>query len=182
MRIDDILDAIGEVDEVLVRGAKEVRGSHKTLWVTLGSLAACLLILFMYPIVFISMKGASSADPSAPSQNDGENDAIGRTEVSIYYVEDGEIAVDKVEWLQIREFFNAWRDTNGLGEDVEFINQFLICSADDPPSSTVVNLWISDEIENYYDTMDKELLLRSLTLTMTEYFDITEDDFLLTLQ
>lgn len=182
MRSDDILDAIGEVDEALVKGAKEIKRSHKTLWMTVSSLAACLLIMFMFPIVFISMKGASSADPSAPSEEDGANDSIGRTEVSIYYVEDGEIAADKVEWLEIREFFNAWRDLNGLGEDVEFIDQFFICSADDPTSVTVVNLWISDEIENYYETVDKELLLRSLTLTMTEYFDVSEDDFSLSLR
>lgn len=176
MRIDDILDAIGEVDEALVRGAKEVRGSHKTLWVTLGSLAACLLILFMYPIVFISMKGASSADPGS----DGEADSI--SSISIYYLGEDGIAVDQTEWLSIQEVFNTWRDLNGLGEDVRFISQSFIVSTDDPATVTVVNLWISDEIENYYDTMDKELLLRSLTLTMTEYFDITEDDFLLTLQ
>ena len=176
MRIDDILDAIGEVDEVLVRGAKEVRGSYKTLWVTLGSLAACLLILFMYPIVFISMKGASSADPGS----DGEADSI--SSISIYYLGEDGIAVDQTEWLSIQEVFNTWRDLNGLGEDVRFISQSFIVSTDDPATVTVVNLVVSDDLENYYETVDKELLLRSLALTMTEYFDITEDDFRLTLQ
>ena len=182
MRSDDILDAIGELDEALVREAKEIRRSHKTLWVTLTSLAACLLILFMYPIIFISMKGASSADPIAPSQNDGANDSGDRKEVSIYYVENGEISVDNTEWLNLNDLFYAWSNANGLGDDVKLISQYFICSTDDPSTVTVVNIVVSDEIENYYGTVDKELLLRSLTLTMTEYFDLTEDDFLLTLQ
>ena len=122
------------------------------------------------------MKGASSADPGS----DGKEEDI--SSISIYYLGEDGIAVEQTEWLSIQDVFNTWRDLNGLGEDVEFINQFLICSADDPTSVTVVNLWISNEIENYYETVDKELLLRSLALTMTEYFDVPEDKFLLSLQ
>ena len=175
MRSDDILDAIGELDEVLVRNAKNIKRSHKTLWMTLGSIAACILITFMFPIVFISMRGASSADPSAPEAND----SVGKTHVSIYYVEGDIISVDKIEFAAVEDVFNTWRNSNCLGDDVRFIDQFFICSSDDPSSSTVVNIWISEEIENYYETVDKDLLLKSLKLTMMEYFDVSEDLLLL---
>ena len=173
MRSDDILDAIGEVDDDLVRGAKEIRRSHKALWLTLSSVAACLLIVFMLPIVFISMKGASSADPGS----DGKEEDI--SSISIYYLGEDGIAVEQTEWLSIQEVFNTWRDLNGLGEDVRFISQDFIVSTDDPVTVSVVHLVISDDIENYYDSVDKKLLLETLTLTMTEYFDVSEEHFIL---
>ena len=175
MRSDDILDAIGELDEALVRNAKNIKRSHKTLWMTLGSIAACILITFMFPIVFISMKGANSEAPDS-AENANPTD---KPHISIYYVEGDIISVDKIEFAAVEDVFNAWRNSNCLGENVQFIDHFFICSSDDPSSSTVVNIWISDEIENYYETVDKDLLLKSLKLTMMEYFDVSEDLLLL---
>ena len=181
MRSDDILDAIGEVDEALVRKAREIKKSHKAVWLTLSSIAACFLLAFMLSIVFISMKGASSADPSAPSQEDNENDGV-RTHVSIYYIDGDTLASDEILWGSARDVFNAWRDANGLGEEVEYKSHFYLATTDDPPSSVNVFFVITNELEDYYETIDKDLLIKSLKLTLSEYLNKPEDDILLSLQ
>ena len=48
MKADDLLDAIGEVDDVWVKRAKEKKKTHRALW-AVGTLAACICIVMMLP-------------------------------------------------------------------------------------------------------------------------------------
>ena len=69
----DILEAIGNVDDVLIKRAKENQRSQKALWVTLGSIAACFMLVFILPFVMIALKGANSAAPENESRCDSMN-------------------------------------------------------------------------------------------------------------
>ena len=42
MKADDLLDAIGNVDDVWVKRAKEKKKIHRALWAVVGTLAACI--------------------------------------------------------------------------------------------------------------------------------------------
>ncbi len=80
MNTQDLLFAIGDVDDILIKRAKEKQKSHKAVWITIGSMAACLVLCFMLPIVFISMRGAKSAAPESSYINSAED----ATTVKVY--------------------------------------------------------------------------------------------------
>lgn len=183
MKPDDILDAIGNVDEACVKKAKEKR-SHKALWITIGSLAACLLVILILPRMNMS-------SDSAQSQAGDEEMVIDHEYVWIYYVEDGQIRRTKeYAALQASSIFAVWKEKNGIGDEVELI-KFKIES--DSTTSTyeydgegvvkheigdrrVLNMTVSANLEAYYETVDPELLLDSLRQTMTGYSDLEYEE------
>ena len=88
----DILDAIGAVDDVLLKKAKEKQKSHKAVWTAIGSLAACFLLLVTLPIAFIVFRGADSMAPECADQANGE--AMGSDYVYVRI----DVASSKDEW------------------------------------------------------------------------------------
>ncbi len=50
MKKYDLLDAIGNVDDELVKDAKQKKKSNKKMWATLSSVAACLVLVMVIPI------------------------------------------------------------------------------------------------------------------------------------
>lgn len=67
----DILDAIGKVDDILIKRAKENQKSHKAVWAAIGTIAACFFLIITLPIVLVAFRGASSA---APENTYNDND------------------------------------------------------------------------------------------------------------
>ncbi|MGN1111405.1 MAG: hypothetical protein ACI4QY_07100 [Oscillospiraceae bacterium] len=189
MKSIDILDAIGNVDDWLVIRAKAKKTSDKKLWITVGSLVACMALVFTLPFALIAFRGA---DSTAPETTDMLETAVGFGEVLIYYV-DGDKLGSTTQCLDLEPMgiFWAWREMNGIGDEVEFVK----CLIEDNGVTTeseingvgvvmhqvgdyfIFNLTISKKIENYYDTTDRELLLDSLEQTMTGYLDIEFDEF-----
>ena len=88
----DILDAIGAVDDVLLKKAKEKQKSHKAVWTAIGSLAACFLLLVTLPMAFIVFRGADSMAPECVDQANGE--AMGSDYVYVRI----DVASSKDEW------------------------------------------------------------------------------------
>ena len=83
------------------------------------------------------------------------------------------------------EVFAAWREANGIGTEVEFVNCEIkydgkTPSGANPPNHEAdhytLNLTISKNIEDYYDRIDSELLLQSLKDTMLGYLDTIKYD------
>ena len=54
MKSDDILDAIGLVDDEYVKKAKENQKKHKPVWITMGTIAACLGGLIISGVVLFN--------------------------------------------------------------------------------------------------------------------------------
>ncbi len=79
MKPDDLLDAIGNVDDVCVKRAKEKKRPHRALWAAMGALAACVCIVMMLP------KGILN-----DSSNQAQDEEIYKN-IWIYYVKDGEV-------------------------------------------------------------------------------------------
>lgn len=190
MNSSDILDAIGNVDDWLVIRAKAKKTSDKKLWITVGSLVACMALVFTLPFALIAFRGASSA---APETTDMLDVGIGSGEVLIYYV-DGDKLGSTTRYLDLEPegIFKAWREMNGIDDEVEFVKCFIEDNGKTTESGGLVtheigdyfifNLTISQNIENYYDTTDRELLLDSLEQTMTGYLNIEFDEFNLILE
>ena len=88
----DILDAIGAVDDVLLKKAKGKQKSHKAVWTAIGSLAACFLLLVTLPMAFIVFRGADSMAPECADQANGE--AMGSDYVYVRI----DVASSKDEW------------------------------------------------------------------------------------
>ena len=202
MKPHDIFDAIGNVDETCVMKAKEKKKSHKKLWITASSIAACLALIICLPIMFISMNnmGTDKNNTAGPNEGmlipDGGNDnemALEQDNVWIYYIDGNEI-VREQQYLPMEpeSIFNAWKEKNGIGDDVEFIRVNIDSNGKTTEKDGMVehqignyfvcNLTISKSIENYYDTIDKELLLDSLEQTMTGYSNIEYDEYNLILE
>ncbi len=193
MRSIDILSAVGEVDDEYVTKAKAKRTSKKKLWIALGSsAAACLALVLAVPIMF-AMRGATAPTPGTAEPN-GETAPTDQGTIfetapvydnaKIFYVADGKISSKNQPMeLSAENAFIAWREANGIGDEVEFVK----CEIKDNSFDTekviggvavvehtvgdyfILNLTISKKIENYYDRVDSELLLDSLEQTMRHF-------------
>lgn len=195
MKLHDIFDAIGNVDETCVMKAKEKKKSHKKLWITASSIAACLALIICLPIIFVSMNnmGSDKNNTAGPNDNNNGEIAMEQDDVWIYYVDGDEINRER-QYLPMdpEDIINAWKEKNGIGDDVEFIRVKIDSNSKTTEKNGMVehqignyfvyNLTISKSIENYYDTIDKELLLDSLKQTMTGYSNIEYDEYNLILE
>lgn len=193
MKSDDILDAIGNVDDACVKKAKEKKKSHKAIWITIGSLAACAVLRYL-PFIFIAMHGAGAAMDGSPSN--GEI-AVAYKDVRLYYVDENEIKqTERYLPLSAEEIFAAWREKNDIGDEVAFFGTEIDSNGKTVEYESdgeavvrheigdyfVYTLTISKRIEDYYDRVDPELLLESLKKTMTGYSAIQYDEYHLILE
>lgn len=194
MKSSDILDAIGKVDDECVRKAKEKKKSNKRVWITVGSLAACMVLLFMAPFIYIAFQGANSA---APEGAGGQDLAVESEYVWIYYVDGDEInRTSQYLPLSAEQIFYAWREQNNIGDEVAFIKVKIDSNSKTTESEFegegvvkheigdyfVYNITISKRIEEYYHLFDSELLLESLKQTMTGYSELEYDEYNLILE
>ena len=86
----DILDAIGAVDDILLKKAKERTKSYKTVWTTVGSLAACFLLLVVLPFAFNVLR--TTSDSAMESLKDADANGVDYIYVRI------DVASSKDEW------------------------------------------------------------------------------------
>lgn len=194
MKSSDILDAIGKVDDECVKKAKEKKKSNKRIWITVGSLAACMVLIFMAPFIYIAFQGANSAEPEGAG---GQDLAVESEHVWIYYVDGEEInRTSQYLPLSAEQIFYAWREQNGIGDEVAFIKVRIDSNSKTTESEFdgegvveheigdyfVYNITISKRIEEYYHLIDSELLLDSLKQTMTGYSDLEYDEYNLILE
>lgn len=195
MKPHDIFDAIGNVDETCVMKAKEKKKSHKRIWITASSIAACLALIICLPIIFISMNNMGTDKNNTAGPNDSNNGemAMEQDNIWIYYVDGDEISRER-QYLPMapENIFNAWKEKNGIGAEVEFIRVNIDSDSKTSEKNGMVehqigdyfvyNLTISKSIENYYNVFNKDLLLDSLKQTMTGYSNIEYDEYNLILE
>lgn len=193
MKSSDILDAIGKVDDKCVKKAKEKKKANKKIWVVVGSIAACLVLLFVAPFVHVLFDGAGTAAP----ENNNQEMAVASENVWIYYVDGDEISRTR-QYLPLtaENIFNAWREKNNIGDEVKFISVKIDSNGKTTESEFdgegvakhemsdyfVYNITISKRIEEYYHLIDSELLLDSLEQTMTGYSNMEYDEYNLILE
>lgn len=183
MKPDDILDAIGNVDETCVIKAKEKKKSRKALWITIGSLAACILVV-LFPSIIFNHIGYDSAAPENASDQEIE---VEHKDVWIYYVKDGQIyKTEEYTAIQASSVFALWKEKNSIGDEVELIEYKIESNSTTSTSEhngegvvkheigdyKVLNITVSANLEAYYESIDSELLLESLKQTMAGYSNL----------
>ena len=83
MKPEDILDAIGNVDDDCIKEAKERQKRGKTLKIVFRSLAACLALVIGLPMLYMITFGANGAAPEHAGMDNqtGPDYVIARIEV-----------------------------------------------------------------------------------------------------
>lgn len=188
MNAQMLLDAIGMIDDEYIRNAKPTRKSPKRIPVTIASLAACLAFMILVPKALEfgrheMQEAASPASSSMAIQSSASflTEAITEGEVHIYYVDGDTISCEIVNMSYFAEdIFAAWRLKNGIGEEVTLIErrtedngystpikfQEMDLIRYTMPDYFILYVTVSKNIEEYYDTINSELLLKSLEETM----------------
>lgn len=195
----------GETENAEVRNGK-VKKYRKVnpVWITVTVAAACLLLVFVSPFLYIATRKCGSSGPSeaaGPGQsqhgsaNPGKNQnmpgnvtpamAPAYKDVSIYYVNGAELACE-TEYLEAdpQLVFASWKEKNGIGEEVLLLDCEIRSNATANIKDGMVEhvlgdyhrlyLTVSKNLETYYEAVDSELLLESLKQTMWEYSDVQE--------
>ena len=162
MRADDLLDMIGEIDDVYLETAKEKTKRKKITWMSIGSLAACFLL-----VLFIDYLSKDI------------------TRFSVYYV-DGAVLSDQVYEIHggYEEMFFAWKKQNGIYEnvvlkDIELqakIQEGYTGSSDSPDVDYILRITISSSFADYMEKDNAELLVESLKKTVASYTGVKISD------
>ncbi len=205
MNANDILDAIGEADDAAVKRAKQKkRRSFRYIPIAAGA-AACLTLVLAIPVIRQELVPdraeeeyhylLESHEELVESMADMVEIAPEYMAFDIWYVDGDQLVSESREFDSTSENkFLAWKELNGIGEDVRFISVKVEDNgydsySDDGMTVTHVGgdhhiyyLTVSKELEAYYDTTDKALLLDSLQKTMTGGSHLEYDEYHLILE
>ena len=138
--------------------------------------------------------GGSSSE--TPVLEDSVEKALEQMPFDIYYVANGKIKQKTIVTDASPEnLFDIWKKENKIGDEVRFISAKLSdngttelseCSGVEVATHkvgdhTVYTLTITKNLEQYYDSIEKEVLLDSLEKTMTGMCDPKPDEYQLIL-
>lgn len=208
MTVFDLFDSIGNVDDEFIEKAKQPKKSRRKLIVSLGSLAACIIACTSIIISRDIQKGNGfQTDVSeeqwtgSASSEDSVNKEFGEIvleeiHVEVYYVLNGRIECQTViTAAKPEKLFEIWKSKNHIGEEVKLMSVQLTDNGSTEVSEysgvevvthkagthTIYTLTITKNLEQYYDDIDKDLLLESLEKTMTGMYDPKPDEYKLIL-
>ena len=139
---------------------------------------------------------AGGASSEAPVLEDSVEKALEQMPFDIYYVANGKIKQKTIVTDASPEnLFDIWKKENKIGDEVRFISAKLSDNGTTEISEysgvevathkvgdhTVYTLTITKNLEQYYDSIEKEVLLDSLEKTMTGMCDPKPDEYQLIL-
>lgn len=158
----DILDAIGDIDPMYLEEAKRrpLRGRIK--WVSIGSLAACLALLLVFPLQYYLLNREENKD-YAPKADQ---------ECAVYFVQDGALYYETVGVLGgDAEMFETWARKNGVTDvidlkDISF--SFTMIATDFFDVIVTVPMGLA----HYFEGDDGALHSESLKRTIASYRNI----------
>lgn len=200
MKKEDFFELIGDIDEEKVRAAESApTKKRKARLVMTGlSVAACAGII-IGAVVWsgrsdnTALKHNESSTENESNTNYNENDSdtaidLEYDDISIYYIKDGELK-SETEYLPCspKDIFEVWKKKNGIGDDVALINVKIENNGTEKVDSLIAsytvgdrfiyNLTVTANLKDYFDTLPKEKLEKSLELTLTSYNDMEFDEF-----
>jgi len=83
MKPENILDAIGNVDDTCIKEAKEKKKSQKTYWISISALAACLALVVGVPYISKTMNGIGKNPVIVPP--DTQNPQYAFSYIRVFY-------------------------------------------------------------------------------------------------
>lgn len=167
MKPDDLLDAIGEIEDSYLETAYEKQPKRAIKWIGIGSLAACFLLILLIPLGFLhGMNQMSEVDYSSKDI----------TRFSVYYA-DGEALSHLTYEIHggYEEMFFAWKNQNGIGkevllQDITLLNASLKEDFDgELQSEKILRITVSASFSAYLEENKQGLLLESLKKTVASY-------------
>ena len=172
MKVDDLLDAIGEIDDSFIEPMAEKTKRKKIFWSGIGSLAACLALFLFLPNGLLSRWMSHSEADYAP---------MDYTSFLVYYVDgDSMMSFNYEIFGGYDEMFFAWKNQNGIAQDV-LLKDMTIHSASDGDSEfslnsdllsdNILRVTLSSSFSSYLEENDS-LLLESLKKTVASYLGI----------
>ena len=182
MTASDFLEAMGEIDDRYIQEAKQEPKQKpkfkKTIWIGVGSLAACFLIILALPLSFLHMR----------MMNNGSSDYVSEAyeNFSVYFVQGDEICQESTGvYGGDSEMFGVWKEKNNIGSDVGLIELSLLLVAkpeesgspnDNEEARYIVRVKVSASMEDYFTQKNRALLTESLMKTIASYHHVTIDD------
>ena len=145
---------------------------------------------------FLENGVAGGSSSETPVLEDSVEKALEQMPFDIYYVANGKIKQKTIVTDASPEnLFDIWKKENKIGDEVRFISAKLSDNGTTEISEysgvevathkvgdhTVYTLTITKNLEQYYDSIEKELLLDSLEKTMTGMCDPKPDEYQLIL-
>ncbi len=171
MTVDELLDAIGEIDDSYIEAAEDKPKRRKIMWTGIGSLAACLLLVLFLPNGFLhKMSLNHEAADYAPKDY---------TSFLVYYAQGETLSSFRYEIHGgYPEMFFAWKNQNGIGSEVLLKDIVLtpISDTNDSASQYILRITVSASFSDYLEKDGKELLLESLKKTVVSYTGIEIKD------
>ena len=141
---------------------------------------------------FLENGVAGGSSSETPVLEDSVEKALEQMPFDIYYVANGKIKQKTIVTDASPEnLFDIWKKENKIGDEVRFISAKLSDNGTTEISEysgvevvahkvgdhTVYTLTITKNLEQYYDSIEKELLLDSLEKTMTGMCDPKPDEY-----
>lgn len=177
MTDEDILEAIGELDDDLIFKAEARRPAAYYVKRSLGIGAACAAIfaaiVIIVPIVFFTFFfRASSSDPSYTGT--GAETEIGKENLTVYFVKNGKLLQGEVFIERTPEaVFDEWRSLCGISRDVSLEEcSFVEKEIEGGQVVSLMQLTLSEPLADQAEGADGEMLRESLEQTMRKIFGV----------
>ena len=165
MTENDILDAIGDIDPAYLEEAQRNPAPQRARLIRMGSLAACLLLFLAIPLgIHLYLLNVESYDYAPPSYQ----------ECYVYYVNGNEIAcVYTGVCGGDAEMFEAWKNKNGIDENIDLKNITVSVSHDGATDGDTVCVTVPASVSAWFVDEDGALRLEALKKTIASYRNIT---------
>lgn len=191
----DLFESIGNVNDEAIENAKKPVFSVRKTMISIGAIAACAVFACAGILIYQNLNSGgntalnyglvSTLEASEQLNKDEVMKILDKTKMNLYFVKDGKLEYKEIETdVTPRKIFELWKKENDIGDEVRFISTEItdnskteISEVDGveiavhtPGDYFIYNLTITKNIEQYYDTIGKDLLLESLKKTMTECY------------
>ena len=185
---------LGELDEETVHAAGEMpEARRRGSIMRFAGIAACVCLLAGAGFWYLHSRPDVPETSQPAAEDSAEGNAVEHKDVSIYYLEGGEIR-SKTQYLPClpKEIFPCWKEANGIGDEVELLNVKIESNGTESHDDSVAGyrtgdsfclyVTVTKNLEDYCTGRQGELLLESLQKTMTGYSHISFDGYKLILE
>jgi hypothetical protein len=169
MTENDILDAIGDIDSAYLEEADGKGSSSKIKWIGFGMLAACFVMLLIFPLGYYQYLWNAENNDYAPEAY---------KECAVYYVRNGEILRETIDvGGGDAEMLTIWMTKNDMRINVDLrdigFSFVRNDSEEDATDDYLATVTLPSVISTYFEKDDGGLLLETLKKTIESYRNIT---------
>ena len=166
MTENDILDAIGDIDPAYLEEVNAKAGTKKIKWWSAGSLAACLLLVLIVPVLLQHSWWAYESVDYVATEYETCN---------IYYVKDHVLYYEAagVSGGDL-EMFEIWKTKNGIKKEAT-LQSIVLSPKQDGTADHIETVLVTlpDSLRRYFENEDGAWRKEALKNTIASYRNIT---------